>query len=61
MACSLAEAGCSTHEIASVTGHADLAMVQLYTKAAGQKKMAVAALGRLQDTSSCSNEHKSTS
>ena len=29
----LAEAGCSDHEIAAITGHRDLAMVQLYTRA----------------------------
>lgn len=41
----LAEAGCSAHEIASITGHKTLAMVQHYTKAANQRTLAdVAAL-----------------
>jgi enterobacteria phage integrase len=43
----LAEAGCSANEIASVTGHASLAEVQRYTKAAEQKRLAIAAMGRL--------------
>jgi integrase len=45
----LAEAGCSTHEIACVTGHRTLAMVELYTRAADQKRMAGAAVVRLID------------
>jgi integrase len=43
----LAEAGCSAHEIAAVTGHRTLAMVELYTRAADQEKMAGAAVIRL--------------
>jgi integrase len=43
----LAEAGCSAHEIAAVTGHRTLAMVQLYTAAADQERMAGAAVVRL--------------
>jgi integrase len=43
----LAEAGCSAHEIAAVTGHRTLAMVELYTRAADQEKMAGAAVVRL--------------
>lgn len=46
-ATSLAEAGCSTHEIAAVTGHRSLAMVQLYTASAAQERMAEAAIYRL--------------
>jgi integrase len=42
----LAEAGCSPHEIASITGHATLAMVQKYTKAADQRRSAVTAMAR---------------
>lgn len=45
----LAEAGCSVHEIAAVTGHQTLKMVQHYTKAADQKKRATAAIIKLQD------------
>lgn len=40
----LAEAGCSAHEIAAISGHATLAEVQRYTKAADQKRMAKAAM-----------------
>jgi integrase len=43
----LAEAGCSAHEIASITGHRTLSMVQLYTAAADQERMAGAAVVRL--------------
>lgn len=46
-ATSLAEAGCTMHEIAAVTGHASLAMVQLYTKAVQQEQLAGAAIVRL--------------
>jgi hypothetical protein len=43
----LAEAGCSANEIASITGHVTLEEVARYTKAAEQKKLARAAIGRL--------------
>ena len=43
----LAEAGCSANEIASITGHETLKEVQRYTKAAEQRKVAVAAMARL--------------
>jgi len=45
----LAEAGCSTHEIAAITGHRSLAMIQHYTKDASQKRNAVAAIFRLEN------------
>lgn len=44
----LAEAGCSAHEIAAITGHKSLSMVQHYTLSADQEKMASAAVIRLQ-------------
>lgn len=47
-AASLAEAGCSTKEIAAITGHATLAMVELYTKGAQQPILAEAAIIRLE-------------
>jgi integrase len=47
-ASALAEAGCSTHEIAAVTGHKSLAMVELYTRSAAQERMADAAIVRLE-------------
>lgn len=43
----LAEAGCSAKEIAAVTGHRSLAMVELYTRQAEQKHLATAAIHRL--------------
>lgn len=42
----LAEAGCSTHEIAAITGHKSLAMIALYTASAEQEKLATAAVLR---------------
>lgn len=47
-ATNLAEAGCSAHEIASITGHRSLKMVSLYTASADQERMATAAIVRLQ-------------
>lgn len=44
----LAEAGCSAHEIAAITGHRSLSMVQLYAASADQERMAGAAIARLQ-------------
>jgi integrase len=43
----LAEAGCSAHEIAAITGHKTLAMVQHYTKAVNQRTLADVAVLRL--------------
>jgi integrase len=40
----LAEAGCTTHEIAAITGHASLSEVQRYTRAADQKRLALSAM-----------------
>jgi hypothetical protein len=40
----LAEAGCTEHEIAAITGHASLREVARYTKAADQKWLAAAAM-----------------
>ena len=47
-ATNLAEAGCSTHEIASITGHRSLSMVSLYTASARQGVLAKAAVTRLE-------------
>jgi integrase len=44
----LAEAGCSTHEIAAITGHASLGMVEHYTKEADQRRRATAAITKLE-------------
>jgi integrase len=40
----LAEAGCTAHEIAAITGHASLKQVTHYTKAADQRRLASAAM-----------------
>lgn len=42
----LAEAGCSAHEIMSVTGHATLAEVERYTKAVDQKTLSRSAMAK---------------
>lgn len=44
------EAGCSAHEIQSITGHRTLQMVEHYTKAARQKRLASAAITKLEGT-----------
>lgn len=44
----LAEAGCSAHEIMSVTGHASLKEVERYTRAASRKRLAGAAILKLE-------------
>jgi hypothetical protein len=43
----LAEAGCSANEIAAISGHQSLPLVARYTRAAGQKRMAVAAMAEM--------------
>ena len=47
-AANLAEAGCSAHEIASITGHQSLQMVQLYAASAQQVLLARKAVARLE-------------
>lgn len=44
----LADAGCSAHEIMSVTGHKSLAEVERYTKAATQRHLSKAAILKLE-------------
>lgn len=44
----LAEAGATVHEIAAITGHQTLAMVQHYSASANQEKLAGAAIAKLQ-------------
>src|SRR5262249_9210109 len=43
----LADLGCTAHQIAAVTGHASLAEVQRYTKAADRKRLAREAIKKL--------------
>jgi len=48
----LAEAGCSVHEIMSVTGHKSISEVERYTRSAHQKKLASAAILKLEQNPS---------
>jgi integrase len=45
--CRLAEAGCSEKQIAAITGHKTLRMLQHYTEAADQKRLARSAIEHL--------------
>jgi hypothetical protein len=42
----LAEAGCTVHEIAAISGHASLKEVERYTKGVDQARLAQAAMAR---------------
>jgi integrase len=44
----LAEAGCTEHEIAAITGHASLREIVRYTRAADQKRLADAAMEKVE-------------
>ncbi len=54
-AAKLAEAGCSLKEIASITGHKSLGMIEKYSRDADQKKLAGAAILRLENVSRTQN------
>jgi integrase len=43
----LAELGCTTHEIAAITGHASLSEVERYTRAANRKRLTQSAITKL--------------
>src|SRR5262252_3356723 len=43
----LAEAGCTVHEIAAITGHTTLKEVERYTKAFDRERLARAAMARM--------------
>ncbi len=47
----LADAGCTAHEIAAISGHKTLSEVQRYTGAANQARLARAAMGRMANES----------
>ncbi len=49
-AANLAEAGCDVRQIAAITGHRSLAMLQKYTRGADQKRLASAAILKLERT-----------
>jgi integrase len=55
-----AEAGCSAHLIMSVTGHKSLAEVERYTRQADQKRMAAAAIHRLEQNGNRTRSGKRT-
>lgn len=48
----LAEFGCTTHEVAAITGHASLREVQRYTRGADQKRLAASAMQKVKDRTS---------
>ncbi len=50
-AAKLAEAGCSLKEIAAITGHKSLAMIEKYSRGADQVRLAGAAILRLENAS----------
>lgn len=52
----LAEAGCTPHQIAAVTGHQTLAEVERYTRAVSQQKLARQAISALQTDDNLSNQ-----
>jgi hypothetical protein len=43
----MAEAGCTPHEIAAITGHATLKEVERYTKAASRKRLGQSAKAKV--------------
>jgi hypothetical protein len=51
----VAEAGCTAHEIAAITGHASLREIERYTKAADQRRLAKAAMGKAKPEHRVSN------
>jgi len=46
-AVALAQAGCSSHEIMSITGHKSLSEVERYTREADQMRLSESAMGRM--------------
>lgn len=55
----MADGGCSTHQIASVTGHKTLAMVQLYTSKANQRNLTEAVVHQLYPNTKVTKTQKS--
>jgi integrase len=50
----LADAGCTQHEIAAITGHASLKEVVRYTKGADQRRLAITAMQKMRANETCS-------
>lgn len=57
-ATSLADAGCTPHEIAAITGHRTLAMIEYYTRTADQERLARSAVVKLSDRRSLTTSGK---
>jgi integrase len=51
----LANAGCTAHEIAAITGHRSLREVEHYTRAADQERLARQAMRRMEAERQLSN------
>jgi integrase len=47
----LAEAGCTTHEISAITGHASLKEVARYTEAVDRRRLALSAMAKIRTSS----------
>jgi integrase len=45
----LADAGCSPHQIAAISGHTTLKMIEGYTRGANKRALAKAAIVKLQE------------
>lgn len=56
----LAEAGCTAHQIAAITGHKTLSEIERYTKSAEQKGLARAAVTRLEEHSADNDSQPSS-
>jgi integrase len=54
-AVALAEAGCTVHEIMSITGHKTYRLAMHYSQRAGQKKLARQAIDRLENSGKVAN------
>lgn len=54
----LADAGCSMHEIAAITGHRTLSMVALYTRSADQERLAGAAVVKMAERENARKREK---
>src|SRR5262245_45712024 len=56
----LAEAGCTVHEIAAISGHQTLREIERYTKAADQARMARSAMERVADVGLAKHTEKAS-
>lgn len=56
----LAEAGCTPHQIAAITGHKSLEEIERYTRACAQAQMAEDAMAKLEGVGEVENKQKKT-